>query len=100
MFLNIVYLKPGHVSVRGNYPAFTYLFTETMYRIKEPVCGLQEENVSSVSWNTWCDDLLSMSSGSTLSIKAGSFPPASHPLVGSVVGFQVHHFYIFASMLH
>ncbi|KOB69743.1 Uncharacterized protein OBRU01_16397 [Operophtera brumata] len=47
-----------------------------------------EENVSSVSWNSWCDELLSMSGGGLLSIKAGNFPPATQPLSGSVVGFQ------------
>ncbi|XP_060809658.1 intraflagellar transport protein 122 homolog isoform X1 [Amyelois transitella] len=47
-----------------------------------------EENVSSVSWNSWCDDLLSLSGGGLLSIKAGLFPAATQPLVGSVVGFQ------------
>ncbi|XP_052752603.1 intraflagellar transport protein 122 homolog [Galleria mellonella] len=47
-----------------------------------------EENVSSVSWNSWCDELLSLSGGGLLSIKAGHFPPATQPLVGSVVGFQ------------
>ncbi|XP_053624382.1 intraflagellar transport protein 122 homolog [Plodia interpunctella] len=47
-----------------------------------------EENVSSVSWNSWCDDLLSFSGGGLLSIKAGLFPPATQPLQGSVVGFQ------------
>lgn len=52
-------------------------------------CCFQEENVSSVSWNSWCDELLAMSGGGSLTIKAGAFPPASHPVAGSVVGFQV-----------
>ncbi|XP_063837824.1 intraflagellar transport protein 122 homolog [Ostrinia nubilalis] len=47
-----------------------------------------EENVSSVSWNSWCDELLGLSGGGLLSIKAGNFPPATQPLIGSVVGFQ------------
>ncbi|KAJ0183743.1 hypothetical protein K1T71_000166 [Dendrolimus kikuchii] len=47
-----------------------------------------EENVSSVSWNTWCDHLLSLSGGGLLSIKAGLFTAATQPLAGSVVGFQ------------
>ncbi|CAH2035326.1 unnamed protein product, partial [Iphiclides podalirius] len=47
-----------------------------------------EENVSSVSWNSLCDELLCLSGGGSLSIKAGSFPAATQPLVGSVVGFQ------------
>ncbi|KAL0902620.1 hypothetical protein ABMA27_000448 [Loxostege sticticalis] len=47
-----------------------------------------EENVSSVSWNSWCDELLGLSGGGLLSIKAGHFPPATQPLAGSVVGFQ------------
>ncbi|XP_039763440.1 intraflagellar transport protein 122 homolog isoform X2 [Pararge aegeria] len=47
-----------------------------------------EENVSSVSWNSWCDDMLCLSGGGVLSIKAGHFPPATQPLTGSVVGFQ------------
>ncbi|CAH0716484.1 unnamed protein product, partial [Brenthis ino] len=47
-----------------------------------------EENVSSVSWNSWCDELLCLSGAGLLSIKAGQFPPATQPLVGSVVGFQ------------
>ncbi|PZC73360.1 hypothetical protein B5X24_HaOG209648, partial [Helicoverpa armigera] len=47
-----------------------------------------EENISSVSWNSWCDELLSLSGGGLLSIKACHFPPATQPLAGSVVGFQ------------
>ncbi|XP_041987643.1 intraflagellar transport protein 122 homolog [Aricia agestis] len=47
-----------------------------------------EENVSSASWNSWCDELLCLSGGGLLSIKAGHFPPATQPLAGSVVGFQ------------
>ncbi|XP_049885903.1 intraflagellar transport protein 122 homolog [Pectinophora gossypiella] len=47
-----------------------------------------EENVSSVSWNSWCEELLGMSGGGLLAIKAGHFPPATQPLIGSVVGFQ------------
>ncbi|XP_072931134.1 intraflagellar transport protein 122 homolog [Epargyreus clarus] len=47
-----------------------------------------EENVSSVSWNTWCDDLLCLSGSGLLSIKAGNFPAATQPMIGSVVGFQ------------
>ncbi|KAL4717436.1 hypothetical protein ACJJTC_000585, partial [Scirpophaga incertulas] len=47
-----------------------------------------EENVSSVSWNSWCDDLLGMSGGGMLSIKAAHFPAATQPLTGSIVGFQ------------
>ncbi|XP_037299946.1 intraflagellar transport protein 122 homolog isoform X2 [Manduca sexta] len=47
-----------------------------------------EENVSSVSWNSWCEELLGLSGSGVLSIKAGSFPPATQPLIGSVVGFQ------------
>ncbi|CAG9781829.1 unnamed protein product [Diatraea saccharalis] len=47
-----------------------------------------EENVSSVSFNSWCDELLALSGGGLLSIKAGQFPPATQPLTGSVVGFQ------------
>ncbi|CAG4962305.1 unnamed protein product [Parnassius apollo] len=47
-----------------------------------------EENVSSVSWNSLCDELLCLSGGGLLSIKAGSFPAATQPLAGSVVGFQ------------
>ncbi|CAK1554158.1 unnamed protein product [Leptosia nina] len=47
-----------------------------------------EENISSVSWNLWFDDLLCLSGGDLLSIKAGNFPPATQPLNGSVVGFQ------------
>ncbi|CAH4038818.1 unnamed protein product [Pieris brassicae] len=47
-----------------------------------------EENISSVSWNLWFDDLLCLSGGDLLSIKAGNFPAATQPLNGSVVGFQ------------
>ncbi|XP_075990951.1 intraflagellar transport protein Oseg1 [Anticarsia gemmatalis] len=47
-----------------------------------------EENISSVSWNSWCDEMLSLSGGGLLSIKVGHFPPATQPLAGSVVGFQ------------
>nr|XP_032527265.1 intraflagellar transport protein 122 homolog isoform X2 [Danaus plexippus plexippus] len=47
-----------------------------------------EENVSSASWNSWCEELLCLSGNGLLSIKAGQFPPATQPLAGSVVGFQ------------
>ncbi|XP_013179593.1 PREDICTED: intraflagellar transport protein 122 homolog [Papilio xuthus] len=47
-----------------------------------------EENISSVSWNSLCDELLCLSGGGLLSIKAGKFPAATQPLAGSVVGFQ------------
>ncbi|XP_045784631.1 intraflagellar transport protein 122 homolog [Maniola jurtina] len=47
-----------------------------------------EDNVSSVSWNSWCDELLCLSGAGVLSIKAGHFPSATQPLTGSVVGFQ------------
>ncbi|XP_068632692.1 intraflagellar transport protein 122 homolog [Battus philenor] len=47
-----------------------------------------EENISSVSWNSLCDDLLCLSGGGLLSIKASNFPAATQPLAGSVVGFQ------------
>ncbi|XP_061706179.1 intraflagellar transport protein 122 homolog [Cydia pomonella] len=47
-----------------------------------------EENVSSVSWNSWCDELLALSGGGLLAVKAAHFPPATQPLLGSVVGFQ------------
>ncbi|XP_050683954.1 intraflagellar transport protein 122 homolog [Leptidea sinapis] len=47
-----------------------------------------EENVSSVSWNLWFDELLCFSGGGLLSIKVAHFPAATQPLAGSVVGFQ------------
>ncbi|CAH2103760.1 unnamed protein product [Euphydryas editha] len=47
-----------------------------------------EENVTSVSWNSWCDELVCLSGGGLLSIKAAHFPAATQPLTGSVVGFQ------------
>ncbi|XP_045509536.1 intraflagellar transport protein 122 homolog [Colias croceus] len=47
-----------------------------------------EENISSVSYNLWFDDLLCLSGGDLLSIKASNFPAATQPLNGSVVGFQ------------
>ncbi|KAI8430718.1 hypothetical protein MSG28_000902 [Choristoneura fumiferana] len=47
-----------------------------------------EESVSSVSWNSWCDELAAVSGGGRLAIKAAHFPPATQPLLGSVVGFQ------------
>ncbi|XP_052746621.1 intraflagellar transport protein 122 homolog [Bicyclus anynana] len=47
-----------------------------------------EDTVSSVSWNSWCDEMLCLSGGGVLSIKAGHFPSATQPLTGSVVGFQ------------
>ncbi|KAG6442846.1 hypothetical protein O3G_MSEX002539 [Manduca sexta] len=53
-----------------------------------PTFNTVEENVSSVSWNSWCEELLGLSGSGVLSIKAGSFPPATQPLIGSVVGFQ------------
>ncbi|KAG7313597.1 hypothetical protein JYU34_000752 [Plutella xylostella] len=47
-----------------------------------------EENVSSVSFNAWCEPLLCLSGGGQLSVKADRFPAAAQPLPGSVVGFQ------------
>ncbi|KAJ2954458.1 hypothetical protein O0L34_g2734 [Tuta absoluta] len=47
-----------------------------------------EENVTSVSWNSWCEELLSLSGGGLLAVKASLFPAAAQPLAGSVVGFQ------------
>ncbi|XP_046977398.1 intraflagellar transport protein 122 homolog [Vanessa cardui] len=47
-----------------------------------------EENVTAVSWNSWCDELLCLSGGGLLSIKAAHFAAATQPLTGSVVGFQ------------
>lgn len=46
--------------------------------------------MSSVSWNAWCDELAAVSGGGRLAIKAAHFPPATQPLLGSVVGFQVY----------
>ncbi|CAB3225164.1 unnamed protein product [Arctia plantaginis] len=59
-----------------------------MYNLSNGELLFTEENISSVSWNSWCDELISLSGGGLLSIKAGPFPPATQPLVGSVVGFQ------------
>ncbi|GBP32901.1 Intraflagellar transport protein 122 homolog [Eumeta japonica] len=48
----------------------------------------KEENVSAVSWNAWYEELVCLSGGGLLSVKAANFPPAAQPLTGSVVGFQ------------
>ncbi|KAH9637322.1 hypothetical protein HF086_006966, partial [Spodoptera exigua] len=59
-----------------------------VYKLATSELLFTEENISSVSWNSWCDELLSLSGGGLLSIKACRFPPATQPLAGSVVGFQ------------
>ncbi|CAD0194104.1 unnamed protein product [Chrysodeixis includens] len=59
-----------------------------VYNLSTSELLFTEENISSVSWNSWCDELLSLSGGGVLSIKACNYPPATQPLAGSVVGFQ------------
>ncbi|KAI5641398.1 hypothetical protein NE865_06436 [Phthorimaea operculella] len=89
----VILQTPGSVrcfdvsASRGRLAVVDELSTCRVYTLQGTLL-YAEENVTSVSWNSWCEELLSLSGAGLLAVKAGLFPAAAQPLAGSVVGFQ------------